>query len=42
MYIHLADLEMKKVNGDGNGTGTTRLAIQSKPYVSFDIQSNLY
>ena len=33
---------MKNVIGDGNGTGTTRLAVQSEPYVSFDIQSNLY
>jgi hypothetical protein len=33
---------MKDVTGDENGAGKSRLAIQSEPYVSFDIQSNLY
>jgi hypothetical protein len=29
---------MKEVVGDGNDPGTSRLAIQSEPYVSFDKQ----
>jgi hypothetical protein len=33
---------MKDVAGAENGAGTSRLAIQSEPYVSFDIYSNLY
>jgi hypothetical protein len=36
--MHVADLEMTEVIGDGNGPGTSRLAIQSEPYVSFDKQ----
>ena len=42
LFIHVADIEMKDVIGGENGAGTPRLAIQSEPYVSFDIQSNLY
>jgi hypothetical protein len=40
--MHVADHEMKEFIGDQIDPGTSRLAIQRKPYVSFYMQSNLY